>query len=135
MSDARHTNNTRSTDRNSANQNRRKTTRRGNVTTFKGEVEKMQGNVFQLHTERKKRGQFQDTIDAMKVLSSTEYKTEVYYMEPLFRALDTPNISYPVKSQPVKVEQQDGSVTEETDQVLVGIYKIEIHEYVKKTER
>ena len=39
-------------------------------TTFKGETEKMNGNVFQLHSERARMSQFTETLEAFRVYSS-----------------------------------------------------------------
>ena len=50
---------------------------------FKGED--MSGHVFQTHFKRRKRGQFQDTLDALEVYSSTIYKKDIKYLNPLFK--------------------------------------------------
>lgn len=68
-------NNTRTSSKNNQNDNNR-----GNRTSsFLGNVANMQGNVFQLHSERREKGQFQDTLDALKTLAATEFKSEIRY--------------------------------------------------------
>lgn len=47
----------------------------------------MNGNVFQLHSERSKKRQFRESLEALKTLAATEFKQEVRFLEPLFRAL------------------------------------------------
>ena len=62
---------------------------------FKGETKEMNGNVFQTHSEQRKRGQFQDTMDALKVYSSTIYKKDIRYLNPLFNRLEQPDVPEP----------------------------------------
>ena len=49
------------------------------TTVFKGESKEMNGNVFQTHAERDKPGQFQDTLTALKLLASTEFKKDLIH--------------------------------------------------------
>lgn len=78
-----------------------------NTTTFKGSVNSMNGHVFELPGERKKRGQFRETMKALKTLTSMEYKKEILYLEPLFRKLEDPVVEKPVKpiEQTIKTEE------------------------------
>ena len=41
---------------------------------FKKETTKMNGHVFQLHAERKNKAQFADTMEALRIYTSTAYK-------------------------------------------------------------
>ena len=93
----------------------------------------MNGNVFQLHSERNKKGQFRDSLEALKTLSATEFKQEVRFLEPLFRALEDPVVPLPVK--PDQKVYPDSSDSSKVDPVRLDIYKAEITEYVKKEER
>ena len=95
----------------------------------------MHGNVFQLHTERKKRGQFQDTLDALKALASTEYKKEIRYLDPLFRKLEEPNIPLPVKPEKIAIKKEDGDYEYVEDPVKMDVYREEVKSYVSKNER
>ena len=74
-------------------------------TKFRGAVEKMNGNVFTLHSEGQKTGQFDDMLEALRVLIATEFKKEVTYLEPIFRKLEEPHIPLPTKPIPVKLEK------------------------------
>ena len=47
----------------------------------------MSGNVFQLATERKKKDQFDDTMEALKIHASTKFANDIAYLDPLFRKL------------------------------------------------
>ena len=105
---------------------------------FRGNVTAMNGNVFQLHSERRKRGQFRDTVDALKTLASTEFKHEVRYLEPLFRALEDPVVPLPIKPKGETVIDPNDStrtITLAPDEVELDVYKAELTEYVKQKER
>ena len=96
----------------------------------------MNGNVFQLPGERKKRGQFQERLKALKTVASLEFKKEIMYLEPLFRKLENPKLLKPVKPEPMTVTDDDGNVQEvKVDTVDMDIYKAKVAEYVKKEER
>ena len=48
---------------------------------------KMNGNVFQINSERKNKSQFTETIEALNVYSSTEYKNDIESLTVLFTDL------------------------------------------------
>lgn len=125
-------NTTRNTNRSGNSDNTTRTTTRTNV--FRGNVTSMNGHVFQLHSERRKKGQFQDTLDALKTLAATEFKSEIRYLEPLFRELTDPIIPLPIKPEKeTMVDPSDGTKTIlTTDPVKEDIYKAQIQTYVKK---
>ena len=123
-------NNTRTSSKNNQNDNNR-----GNRTSsFLGNVANMQGNVFQLHSERREKGQFQDTLDALKTLAATEFKSEIRYLEPLFRELTNPVIPLPIKPEKESIVDPEDSTKTVTgiDPVKEDIYKAQIQAYVKK---
>ena len=95
----------------------------------------MNGHVFQLPSERTKRGQFRETIKALKTLASIEYKKDILYLDPLFRKLEDPVIERPSKPQPESVKSEDGTVEDITDSVEMDIYKEEVRDHVRKKER
>ena len=64
-------------------------------TIFVGDTPKTLGHVFQVHSEQRKRGQFQDTLDQLKIYASTNYKKEIKHMRKLFTGIQTPQISKP----------------------------------------
>ena len=78
------------------NQNRRtyNHNRKTNTTGFKGETERMNSNVFQLHSERKNKSQFPDTMEALRVYCSTAYKSDIEYLNSLFTELKEPSVTY-----------------------------------------
>ena len=94
----------------------------------------MNGHVFQLHSERRKKGQFQDTCDALKTLAATQFKSEIRHLETLFRELTDPVIPLPTKpGKETMVDPSDGTKTILTmDPVKEDIYKAQIQAYVKK---
>ena len=62
---------------------------------FGGDTPDMLGHVFQVHSEQRTRGQFQDTMDQLKIYASTNYKKEIKHMRKLFTDIDTPQVSKP----------------------------------------
>ena len=70
--------------------------------TFKGETGKMNGHVFQLHSERKNKSQFGDTVKALRVYSSETFKNDIESLTILFTDLSEPVLEEP--EDPVSVE-------------------------------
>ena len=56
----------------------------------------MNGQVFQLQLEQKKKGQFQQTLDQLQIYSSSNYKKDIKHLKVLFTKLWQPVI---VKSE------------------------------------
>jgi len=96
----------------------------------------MNGNVFQLATERKKRDQFEDTLEALKIYASTKFSDDITYLDPLFKRLKEPMVNVPVKPGPVTIQNDDGTTTlQSPDSVDLDIYKERMKKYDKKIER
>jgi len=105
-------------------------------TIFKGESKEMNGNVFQTHAERNKPGQFQDTLTALKLLASTEFKKDLIHLEPLFKKLQKPSIPLPVKPEAEDVINQKTGITEtKVDEVKMDIYRERIKSYGTMEDR
>ena len=98
-----------------------------NINVFKGETTDMNGNVFQTHAEQKKRGQFQDTMDALKVYSSTTFRKDINHLTKLFTELKKPEVPRP--PDPVTTEQTDD--TGKTKQVITQFSQTVFQEQVK----
>ncbi len=62
---------------------------------FQGNTKEMNGKVFQLQTEQKRRGQFRDTLEQLHVYASTTYKKDIRHMRVLFTSLDQPVVTKP----------------------------------------
>ena len=70
--------------------------RPGNTNSmFKGETIKLNGNVFQVHSERTNMSQFADTLEALRIYSSYAYKSDIESLTVLFTSLQTPTVSKP----------------------------------------
>ena len=70
--------------------------RPGNTSsTFKGETSKLNGNVFQVHSERTDMSQFAETLEALRIYSSYAYKSDIEFLTVLFTSLQTPTVSKP----------------------------------------
>ena len=85
---------------------------------FKGSVEKMNGHVFQTYGEQAKQGEFQRTLEELKVYCSTTYIQDAGLLEPLFSKLENPTLNRPPK--PAYSEDSEEKSLEEE------IYKEEI---------
>ena len=69
----------------------------------------MNGNVFQLHSERKNKSQFINTIEALRVYSSSEYKSEIESLNVLFTNLETPSVKKPKEPEETVTFDRDGA--------------------------
>ena len=109
----------------------------GRPNQFRGNVTAMNGIVFQLHSERSKKGQFRDSLEALKTMAATEFKQEVRFLEPLFRELKDPVVALPVKPRKEEFPDPDDSTKTimEINPVKLDIYGEEIKEFVKKEDR
>ena len=65
------------------NQNRKPT-----AVVFKGETGKMNGHVFQVHSERSNKSQFMETLEALRFYSSSAYKDDIESLTVLFTKLE-----------------------------------------------
>ena len=95
--------------------------KRGHQTkhNFTGKTKEMNGHVFQLRVEQKKKGQFQETLEQLQVYASLAYKNEIKYLKVLFTQLQEPNI---IKPEPPK----GGNTQDDT------IYREEVRQYIKE---
>ena len=78
---------------------------------FVGDTPEMLGHVFQVSSEQRKRGQFQDTLDQLKIYASTNYKKEIKHMRRLFMDIESPQIKKPKPPKVVKKRTTRSSVT------------------------
>ena len=69
---------------------------------FIGKTKEMNGHVFQLQVEQKKKGQYQETLDQLRVYASTVHKKEIKALKILFTQLKQPSIIKPEKSNDPK---------------------------------
>ena len=70
--------------------------------TFKGETSKLNGNVFQVHSEQKDESQFIETIEVLRVYASSSYKSDIEALTTLFTKLETPEVKEP--EDPIETE-------------------------------
>ena len=95
-----------------------KWTKNKSKTTFTGKTTEMNGQVFQLQAEQRKKGQFQETLDQLWIYSSSIYKKDIKHLKILFTQLEQPQLPKPeLSSQP--------STSDE------AIFKEEIRQYIK----
>ena len=92
------------------------------INLFKGETIGMNDNVFQIHSEQKKKGQFQETMDALKVYASTTYKKDINFLTPLFLNLVEPTVKEPTEPVPTTLKETDGTYArDEKGKLIMGI--------------
>ena len=70
---------------NTGSRGRRNNSRWSN--SFKGETGDMNGNVFQLQSENTKKGQFDDTLEALKRYAAKVYPMDSVALLPIFTGL------------------------------------------------
>ena len=63
-----------------------------------------------LHTERCKPGQFNESIEALKILAPMVYNKDIKYLDTLFRKLKKPSIPIPVLPIAEVAKHQGGEV-------------------------
>ena len=63
--------------------------------TFVGNTKEMNSQVFQIHTEQRKKGQFQDTMDQLLTYAATNYAKEIKHLKTIFTNLEEPMIEVP----------------------------------------
>ena len=56
--------------------------------SFKGETSKLNGNVFQVHSERANMSQFAETLEALRIYASYAYKSDIESLTVLFTSLE-----------------------------------------------
>jgi len=109
---------------------------RNSNTVFKGKVIDMNSNVFQLPSERKKKSQFDDTLEALKIYASKEHSKDIAYLETLFSDLELPVIPKPVKPEVlIQVDEQGNQFSTSPDQVDLDLYDKALDKYDPKCER
>ena len=69
----------------------------------------MNSQVFQLHTEQRRKGQFQDTIDQLLTYAATNYPKEIKHLKIIFTDLEEPTIEAP---QPTSTRRALSSLEE-----------------------
>ena len=129
MNESRNSNNPESSGSNPGQRSSRSTNRggRGNKkwnrnkyskNGFSGKTKEMNGHVFQLQVEQRKKGQYQETMEQLHVYASNTYKKEIKHLKVLFTQLKKPTI--------IKPEQdKESELYDET------IYKEEVRQSIK----
>ena len=103
-------------------------------TKYRGETTGMGGHVFQCHSETRERGQFEETLGALKTFASTKYVAHIDYLTPIFVNLTQPFLIKPtLDSKKETLTLKDGG-TRDVDvscQEEVEEFKIKLKEYLK----
>ena len=119
---------------NTRNYGNSKSHTRTNEEKFKGETTALNGHVFQVHAESPKRGQFQDTLDALKIYTSTIYIKDIQNLTTLFTDLVPPVIREPKEPKEKETIDNDGNkVTTAITRLQEAIFGEEIKQYIKES--
>ena len=78
----------------------------------------MNGHVFQLQAEQKRREKFQETLDQLHIYASSMYKKDIMQLKILFTELKQPELAEPEMGENPTPSQQ-------------AIFKEEVRQYVK----
>ena len=95
---------------------------------FIGDTAKMNGHVFQLHSERKNKSQFGDTVKALRVYSSETFKNDIEALTVLFTDLVEPVLTEPEDPVEVTTTRSDGTTVK-------TISKFEEMKYAEKVKQ
>ena len=97
------------------NSSSRSQNRRNNYYTynkmFKGESTAMNGAGFEIHVEQLPKGLFQDTLDALKIYSSTIHKLDIDSLNVLFIDLTEPIVVTPTEPIEQEIINAKGTTT------------------------
>ena len=108
------------------------------TSTFRGEVPEMNGRVFQVHSEQRKKGQFEETLRALELYASKNHKPDTEYLIPLFKRLEEPTVPKPqaakdLAAQNVKVEEgEEPPARSDWDELVL---KEEAKQYISERKR
>ena len=111
--------------------NGRQHVRHNTQNTFKGDTPGMGSNVFQIHSEQKTRGQFQDTLEALKVYSSTTFRKEITSLTRLFTELKAPELDIPKEPVGTKIKNESGKYIIEISRFDETVYNEEVKQWIK----
>ena len=94
------------------------------VKKFRGETSKMNEHVFQLHTERSNKSQFEDSMEALRIYSSTVYKNDIESLNKLFIELKEPTVDEPPgPKETVKTDGTGKTMIDEGGEPITTISK------------
>ena len=90
----------------------------------------MNGHVFELHSERRDKSQFADTVKAMRVYASQSFKSDIDSLTILFKELKTPSVKIP--EDPVETE---GKVMDNNGDPAMVTSRFEEMKYAEKVKQ
>ena len=71
----------------------------------------MNGSVFEIHVKQPPKGKFKDTVDAMKIYSSTIHKLDIDSLNVLIIDLTEPTIVTPTEPIEQEIISAQGTTT------------------------
>jgi hypothetical protein len=113
------------------NQHNQRRQQRHDNNNFKGETTGMNGNVFQTHAEQRKRGQFQDTLDALRIFASTAYRKDIHFLTRLFTDLQVPFVPKPDEPIATTVTIVDGKEVKTLSKFDETVFQEQVKQWIK----
>ena len=111
------TSNTRNQHRNSRNKPRWNKGKQNN-SGFTSKTREMNGHVFQLQAEQKRREKFQETLDQLHIYASSMYKKDIMQLKILFTELKQPELA-------------ESEIGGNSTPIQQAIFKEEVRQYAK----
>ena len=107
-----------------------------NEKIFKGESSKINGHVFKIHAEKPLKGQFQDTLDTLKIYSSTIHQQYINSLTSLFINTNIPTVDTPTEPEVSKPTDTSGTIiTIPISKFQESVYNKEIKLWIKDNRR
>ena len=79
-----------------------------------------------MHAERTNKSQFEDTTEALRIYSSTAYKSDIESLNQLFTELKEPSVDEPPGPKEVEMKDKTGKIMiDEDGEVIMTISKFE----------
>ena len=75
--------------------------------TFRGKTPEMQGKIFQVHGEPKRRGEFKSAMETFEIYAGEFYLHDITLLQPMFKELKNNRIDPPSKP-PDRISSKTG---------------------------
>ena len=91
----------------------------------------MNGHVFELHSERKNKAQFADTMEALMIYASTLCKSDKESLNVLFTELKRPKVAEPPEPKITTIKDEFGKTKDVVSKFEETIYSERIKQWIR----
>jgi len=99
---------------------------------FFGDTKTMNGHVIQVRNEQTRNGEFQDSVDQLRLYSSINHKQEIRVLKSLFDDLEGPKLPEPEEPVDQKIKREDGTeTTKKPSKFQETIYSEQVKQWMK----